>query len=83
MSIGAGSANGLGVYCDFSGNDVYEAQNPMMTLGHGDLRRDRGSMGFFLDLHGNDHYPLQYKNNSAWRAYDAKRRGYGYGYDGE
>ena len=49
----------------------------------GDLRRDRGSMGFFVDMHGKDHYPPEFKNDSAWRVYDAKRRGYGYGLDGE
>ena len=82
MSMGAGSANGLGVYLDLAGDDIY-VQNPRMTLGHGDLRRDRGSMGFFLDLHGKDHYPLEFKNDSSWRVYDAKRRGYGYGLDAE
>jgi len=83
MSVGAGSANGLGVYVDFAGDDVYDVQNPAMTMGHGDLRRDRGSMGFFLDMHGNDRYPPEFKNDSAWRAYDGKHRGYGYGLDAE
>ena len=83
MSTGAGSANGLGIYLDYTGDDVYEVQNPLMTLGHGDLRRDRGSMGFFLDLHGKDRYPPEFKNGSAWKVYDAKHRGYGYGLDAE
>ncbi|HAO98814.1 MAG TPA: hypothetical protein DCQ83_02080 [Fibrobacteres bacterium] len=83
MSIGAGSANGLGVHVDLSGDDDYDALNPKMTLGHGDLRRDRGSMGFFLDIGGKDRYPLEIKNGSAWKVYDTKTRGYGYGLDTE
>jgi len=57
MSAGAGSANGLGVQVDFSGDDAYRMGNPAMTLGHGDMRRDRPSLGFFLDLGGADAYP--------------------------
>jgi len=93
MSAGAGSANGLGVFLDFSGSDRYDMGNPRMTLGHGDQRRDRGSMGFFLDLGGRDAYPARTdtssspyegpRNDAAWRVYDGKMRGYGYGMDGE
>lgn len=57
MSAGAGSANGLGVFLDFAGDDVYVMKNPAMTLGHADMRRDRPSMGFFLDLAGRNTYP--------------------------
>jgi hypothetical protein len=57
MSAGAGSANGLGVMIDAAGDDVHEMTNHAMTLGHGDMRRDRASMGFFLDLGGEDRYP--------------------------
>jgi hypothetical protein len=57
MSVGAGSANGLGVLVDFSGDDTYAMGNPAMTLGHADIRRDRPSLGFFLDLGGRDVYP--------------------------
>jgi hypothetical protein len=46
------------VYIDLSGNDAYAMGYPLMTLGHGDMRRDRGSMGFFLDLGGKDVYPI-------------------------
>lgn len=56
MSAGAGSANGLGVFLDASGDDVYAMGNHAMTLGHGDMRRDRPSMGFFLDLGGRNEY---------------------------
>jgi hypothetical protein len=96
MSAGAGSANGLGVYADFLGDDVYTMGNPAMTLGHGDMRRDRGSTGFFWDARGLDSYPvppqektgfvpppLFPKNNAAWRVYDGQRKGYGHGLDAE
>ncbi len=56
MSAGAGSANGLGVFLDVAGDDVHAMGNHAMTLGHADMRRDRPSMGFFLDLAGRDAY---------------------------
>jgi hypothetical protein len=84
MSAGAGSANGLGVYVDLAGDDAYAMGNPAMTLGHADMRRDRGSMGFFLDGGGGrDVYPAARENGSAWRVYDGKLRGYGHGLDAE
>jgi hypothetical protein len=61
-----------------------------MTLGHGDMRRDRGSTGFFLDLGGRDVYPVppdgvdvRARNDSGWRVYDGKTKGNGYGLDRE
>ncbi len=81
MSLGGGSADGLGIYCDFGGEDQYGAENTAMTLGHGDMRRDRGSMGFFLDLGGNDRYPPGFGNDTAWHTYDGIHQGYGYGRD--
>jgi hypothetical protein len=86
MSAGAGSANGLGVFLDMNGADGYGMGDLRMTLGHGDMRRDRGSFGFFLDLGGQDAYPASTdgpRDNAAWRAYDGKVRGYGYGMDTE
>jgi hypothetical protein len=96
MSAGAGSANGLGVRVDYAGDDLYGMGNPAMTLGHGDMRRDRGSLGFFLDLGGRDVYPEnpvsvnpddparnRPRNGGTWRSYDGKRRGHGYGLDAE
>jgi hypothetical protein len=92
MSAGAGSANGLGVRIDYAGDDTYAMGNPAMTLGHGDMRRDRGSLGFFLDLRGRDVYPLlpaspnadnPARNLGTWRTYDGKRRGQGYGLDAD
>jgi hypothetical protein len=86
MSAGAGSANGLGVFLDLEGADSYGMANPRMTLGHGDMRRDRGSFGFFVDLGGKDAYPASVdgpRENAAWRTYEGKVRGYGYGVDTE
>ncbi|HKP94264.1 MAG TPA: hypothetical protein VJ385_00780, partial [Fibrobacteria bacterium] len=56
MSQGAGSANGLGILQDAAGDDMYVTLNPDMALGHADMRRDRGSFGFFLDRGGKDRY---------------------------
>ncbi|HEX2612048.1 MAG TPA: hypothetical protein VHO02_00450, partial [Fibrobacteria bacterium] len=70
MSAGAGSANGLGVYLDIGGNDAYTMGNPLMTLGHGDMRRDKGSLGFFLDLEGHDAYSNRLESGSVRRVYD-------------
>ncbi len=79
MSAGAGSANGLGVFLDFAGNDTYAMGNPAMTLGHADMRRDRGSLGFFLDRGGRDAWPAGFSPDSVRRVYDGERRGHGYG----
>lgn len=82
MSAGAGSANGLGVLVDFAGDDYYAMGKPEMTLGHADMRRDRGSNGFFLDLGGEDAYPAGFPTDTVRRVYDGERRGYGYGLGG-
>jgi hypothetical protein len=86
MSAGGGNANGLGVFVDYTGADTYTMGNLRATLGHGDMRRDRGSFGFFLDLGGKDVYSGSKpdegpRENALWRGYDAKLRGYGYGMD--
>jgi hypothetical protein len=85
MSAGAGSANGLGVLVDFAGDDAYVMGNPRMTLGHGDMRRDKGSLGFFLDLKGRDAYSPSdpFGDDRIWRVYDGTKRGEGYGLDAQ
>jgi hypothetical protein len=83
MSAGAGSANGLGVFLDFEGEDVHAAGNSAMSLGHADMRRDRGSLGFFLDLGGRDAYTAPRGDDSEWRTYDGTSRGEGHGLDAE
>lgn len=81
MSQGAGSANGLGILQDASGNDFYTTGNPDMALGHADLRRDRGSFGFFLDRGGKDKYTRPRSEGAAWRISDGKIKGNGFGLD--
>jgi hypothetical protein len=81
MSQGAGSANGLGILHDSKGQDIYESKNLEMALGHADMRRDRGSFGFFLDGAGLDRYRLPHADGSAWRVFNGKTKGNGYGLD--
>lgn len=81
MSQGAGSANGLGILQDAAGDDAYRSKNPDMTLGHADMRRDRGSFGFFLDMAGKDAYAGSKADGAAWRAFNGKTKGNGYGLD--
>jgi hypothetical protein len=81
MSQGGGSANGLGILQDGAGNDFYVTGNPDMALGHADLRRDRGSFGFFLDRGGKDKYTRPRSEGAAWRAADGKAKGNGFGLD--
>ncbi|MDQ3003525.1 MAG: hypothetical protein M3Y08_19990, partial [Fibrobacterota bacterium] len=81
MSQGAGSANGLGVLQDVSGDDIYMSLNADMTLGHADMRRDRGSFGFFLDRGGKDRYARPQSDGSAWRVFNGKTKGNGFGLD--
>jgi hypothetical protein len=80
MSQGGGSANGLGILQDATGNDVYQSLNADMTLGHADMRRDRGSFGFFLDGGGRDKYAIR-GDGAAWRVFDGKSKGDGFGAD--
>lgn len=83
---GSGSANGLGVLYDAAGDDAYTTLNPEMGVGDADMRRDRGSFGFFLDGRGKDRY-TQRKDKAirgdggAWRVFDGKAKGNGYGLD--
>jgi hypothetical protein len=81
MSQGAGSANGLGILQDAAGNDFYTTINPEMALGHADLRRDRGSFGFFLDRGGKDKYTRPRSESAAWRVSNGKTKGNGFGLD--
>lgn len=80
MSQGGGSANGLGILQDDAGNDTYRGLNPDMTLGHADMRRDRGSFGFFLDQGGKDKYAIR-ADSAAWRVFNGKTKGNGFGID--
>lgn len=85
---GSGSANGLGVLHDAAGKDAYATLNPEMGLGDADMRRDRGSFGFFLDGGGKDRYTQREDkairaDGGAWRVFDGRAKGNGYGLDRE
>jgi hypothetical protein len=77
---GSGSANGLGILHDQGGKDFYTSINPKMALGDADMRRDRGSFGFFLDGGGQDAYTA-HVDNESWRTFDGVSKGNGYGLD--
>jgi hypothetical protein len=77
---GSGSANGLGIHHDASGDDHYQSINPDMALGDADMRRDRGSFGFFLDGGGRDRYTRR-ADGRAWSVYNGLNRGNGFGLD--
>ncbi len=81
MSQGAGSANGLGILQDAEGDDMYSSLNPEMALGHADMRRDRGSLGLFLDRAGWDRYTRRKGEGAAWRVFNGKTKGNGFGLD--
>ncbi|MEO7424061.1 MAG: hypothetical protein ABI036_02675 [Fibrobacteria bacterium] len=81
MSQGGGSANGVGILQDAAGADIYSTQNPEMALGHADMRRDRGSFGFFLDRGGKDRYTRIPGEGAAWRVFNGKSKGNGFGLD--
>jgi hypothetical protein len=78
LSQGAGNANGIGVLFDDSGNDSYVVRDPVNTQGYGNLRRDYGSIGIFLDCGGRDSYSGRGRDNTWWSASD-----YGIGVDTE
>lgn len=68
LSQAAGNANGIGALFDDSGNDAYVVRNPDNTHGYGNLRRDYGSLGVFIDCGGDDSYTGR-GSDGAWWAY--------------
>lgn len=58
LSQGAGNANGIGILIDRSGRDGYLNKEPGNTRGYGNLRREYGSIGLFVDGAGNDFYSV-------------------------
>ncbi len=61
LSLGAGNANGIGIFVDLFGNDTYESSG--ITLGKSaeatkqSLRSKALSLGVFFDGNGSDKYP--------------------------
>jgi hypothetical protein len=71
LSQGAGNANGIGILIDRSGRDGYLNKEPGNTRGYGNLRRDYGSIGLFVDGSGDDFYSVggmdsTINNKSYW-----------------
>ena len=78
LSLGGGNANGIGLFWDKRGDDVYNCTATLTlgrasTMSRGGLRDYINTIGFFLDTGGNDVYPLAYpdsvelfKNNALW-----------------
>ncbi len=69
LSQGAGSTNGLGLLCDGGGRDAYMGVARMS--GEGDAwyqarLREFGSLGFLIDLGGDDYYATGAFNRSVW-----------------
>jgi HEAT repeat protein len=66
LSQAAGNANGIGVLMDDEGDDAYSVRDPNNTHGYGNLRRDYGSVGVFLDCGGSDYYAGRGADGSWW-----------------
>ena len=71
LSQGAGNANGIGLFIDASGRDGYLNKEPANTRGYGNSRREYGSLGFFIDVSGDDYYSTGgmdsvISNSSMW-----------------
>jgi hypothetical protein len=78
LSLGAGNANGIGLFWDKVGDDIYNATATLTlgrsnTLSRGGLRDHINTIGLFLDTGGADRYPLAYPdsldlfgNNTLW-----------------
>lgn len=67
LSLGGGNANGIGIFWDWDGNDVYETHGGT-TLGRanaspGGPREFLGCYGIFVDGGGNDVYKEGYAGN--------------------
>ncbi len=78
LSLGGGNANGIGIFWDKSGDDIYRV-TAATTLGRSNVAGKRGGLrdhimclGLFLDTGGDDTYPVKYdftSNNKLWRQY--------------
>lgn len=63
LALGGANANGIGVFVDLAGDDLYQARRNEANLGRanpigrGTLRERGFALGLFLDAAGNDSYP--------------------------
>lgn len=62
LSLGAGNANGIGAFMDLAGNDFYASTGISLGMSSeapkGTLRERALSFGLFVDLQGQDSYPV-------------------------
>lgn len=72
LSQGAGSANGIGLLLDQFGKDGYLIKKSSNSQGYGNPRREYGSIGMLIDIHGEDFYSgeaeaeNQFHTKSKW-----------------
>jgi len=69
LSLGGGNANGIGIFHDHAGDDVYET-NGGVTLGRANVstkgpRQYLNVFGIFIDGGGRDTYTEHYANNGV------------------
>jgi hypothetical protein len=73
LSLGGGNANGIGIFWDKQGDDVYNV-SAATTLGRANIEGARGGirdhmicMGLFMDTGGKDKYSKPFaRNNKIW-----------------
>ncbi len=68
LSLGAGNANGMGLFIDLSGDDEYHTHNGIVlgranTDSRGGIRDYMKTIGFFIDGAGNDRYSEKFASN--------------------
>lgn len=63
LALGGANANGIGIFVDLAGDDLYQVRRNEANLGRanpigkGTLRERGFALGLFLDAAGNDSYP--------------------------
>lgn len=73
LSLGGGNVNGIGIFVDHQGDDVYRTkQGTTLGRAHGSTNGPRSllyTIGLFIDRSGNDSYSADWaKEKSRWRA---------------
>jgi len=66
LAQGSGNANGVGLLIDRAGHDGYFGRDKNAVTGHGNLSRDYGSIGVFIDMGGPDTYSEPLCGDGMW-----------------
>ncbi len=67
LAQGSGNANGVGLLIDRGdGHDGYFGRDKNAVTGHGNLARDYGSIGVFIDMGGPDTYSEELSGDGLW-----------------